>query len=58
MVPRAIGADSAGLYRARVTATTPHMFYGELVGADNQPLPLLPNLAPEAAALSSPLAMV
>ena len=58
VVPRAIGAEGAGLYRARVTATTPHMFYGELVGADNQALPLLPNLAPEAAALSSPLMMV
>lgn len=58
VVPRAIGAGGAGLYRARVTATTPHMFYGELVGADGQALPLLPNLAPEAAGLSSPLAML
>ncbi|WP_161882079.1 tRNA (N6-isopentenyl adenosine(37)-C2)-methylthiotransferase MiaB [Deinococcus alpinitundrae] len=58
VVPRAIGAEGAGLYRARVTATTPHMFYGELVGADGQALPLLPNLAPEAAGLTSPLMMV
>jgi tRNA-2-methylthio-N6-dimethylallyladenosine synthase len=57
VVPRAIGATGAGLYQARVTATTPHMLYGELVGADGQPLPLVPNPEPEAAGMISPLPM-
>ncbi len=51
VVPRALGAAGAGLYQARITATTPHMMYGELVDASGAALPLLPNLAPEAAAL-------
>ncbi|GAA4021512.1 tRNA (N6-isopentenyl adenosine(37)-C2)-methylthiotransferase MiaB [Deinococcus rubellus] len=58
VVPKAHGAESAGLYRARITATTPHMFYGELIGADGQALSVLPNFEPEAAGLSSPLAML
>ena len=58
VVPKAVGAGSAGLYQARVTATTPHMLYGELVGVDGQALSLLPNLEPEAAELTSPLAML
>ncbi|WP_293910573.1 tRNA (N6-isopentenyl adenosine(37)-C2)-methylthiotransferase MiaB [Deinococcus sp.] len=58
VVPRAIGAAGAGLYQARVTATTPHMLYGELVGADGQTLPLMPNLEPAAAGMINPLPMV
>ncbi|AWN23173.1 tRNA (N6-isopentenyl adenosine(37)-C2)-methylthiotransferase MiaB [Deinococcus irradiatisoli] len=58
VVPKALGALSAGLYHARVTATTPHMLYGELVDASGEPLPLLPHLGPEAAALVTPLPMM
>ncbi|TSA85667.1 tRNA (N6-isopentenyl adenosine(37)-C2)-methylthiotransferase MiaB [Deinococcus detaillensis] len=58
VVPKALGAVGAGLYQARVTATTPHMLYGELVGVDGQTLPMVPNFLPEAAALSSPLTML
>ena len=58
VVPKAHGADGAGLYQARVTATTPHMLYGELVDEDGQALSVLPNFEPEAAELTSPLAML
>ena len=58
VVPKALGASGAGLYQARITAATPHMMYGELVGEDGQALPMVPNFAPEAAALSSPLPML
>jgi tRNA-2-methylthio-N6-dimethylallyladenosine synthase len=34
------------------------MLYGELIGADGQALPLMPNLEPEAAGMISPLQMV
>jgi tRNA-2-methylthio-N6-dimethylallyladenosine synthase len=34
------------------------MLYGELVGADGQALPLMPNLEPEAAGMMNPLPMV
>ncbi len=58
VVPKALGASGAGLYRARITAATPHMMYGELVGEGGQALPIVPNFAPEAAALNSPLPML
>ena len=57
VVPRALGASGPGVYRARVTASTPHMLYGELVDAAGQALPTLPNTQPEAAAMSLPLSM-
>ncbi len=58
VVPRAVGADGPGVYQARVTATTPHMLYGELVGADGQALPVMASQQPEDAALISPLLML
>ncbi|MPY65116.1 tRNA (N6-isopentenyl adenosine(37)-C2)-methylthiotransferase MiaB [Deinococcus sp. SDU3-2] len=58
VVPKALGATGAGLYRARIEHATPHMLYGRLIGEDGQDLPELPRFNPEAAALSSPLQMV
>ncbi len=55
VVPRALGADSAGIYRVKIGHATPHMLYGNIVGPDGEPLPELPRLAPEA--VSAPLSM-
>ena len=58
VVPKAVGADRAGIYSVRIGHATPHMLYGAVLGPDGQPLPELPCHAPEAAAVSSPLMMV
>ncbi|MDV6374759.1 tRNA (N6-isopentenyl adenosine(37)-C2)-methylthiotransferase MiaB [Deinococcus arenicola] len=57
VVPKAFGADGAGVYPVLIGHSTPHMLYGQIVGADGQPLPEIPQLEPQAAALSSPLQM-
>lgn len=57
VVPKAVGADSAGVYPVRIESATPHMLYGKILGADGQELPELPRLTPESAAISSPLQM-
>ena len=58
VVPKALGADRAGIYSVKIAHATPHMLYGQIVGQGGEALPELPRLAPEAAALSSPLTMV
>ena len=58
VVPQAIGADRAGIYSVKIAHATPHMLYGQIVGPDGEALPELPRLAPEAAAVSSPLMMI
>lgn len=58
VVPKAVGAEGAGIYSVRIDHATPHMMYGVVLGPDGQPLPELPRFTPEAAALSSPLQMV
>lgn len=58
VVPKALGADRAGIYSVKIAHATPHMLYGQIVGPDGEALPELPRLAPEAAAVSSPLAMI
>ncbi|WP_425147146.1 tRNA (N6-isopentenyl adenosine(37)-C2)-methylthiotransferase MiaB [Deinococcus sp.] len=57
VVPKAHGADRAGIYSVRIGHATPHMLYGQILGQGGQPLPELPRHAPEAAAVSSPLTM-
>ncbi|MFC6590755.1 tRNA (N6-isopentenyl adenosine(37)-C2)-methylthiotransferase MiaB [Deinococcus lacus] len=57
VVPKAYGVTGPGIYSVRVDQATPHMLYGKLVDAQGQPLPELPRLNPEAAALTSPLQM-
>lgn len=57
VVPQAVGAAGPGLYTARITHATPHMLYGQLVGADGQPLHELPRLEPAAAAPADLLPM-
>lgn len=56
VVPKALGADTAGIYRVKIGHATPHMLYGNVVGPDGSALPELPRLAPEA--VSAPLLMV
>jgi len=56
VVPKALGADTAGIYRVKIGHATPHMLYGNVVGPDGAALPELPRLAPEA--VSAPLLMV
>ena len=58
VVPKALGADRAGVYGVKIAHATPHMLYGQIVGPDGEALPELPRLAPEAAAVSNPLAMI
>ena len=58
VVPKALGADRAGIYSVKIAHATPHMLYGQIIGPDGEALPELPRLAPEAAAVSSPLAMI
>ncbi len=58
VVPKALGADTAGIYSVKIAHATPHMLYGQIVGPDGEALPELPRLLPEAAAVSSPLVMV
>ncbi len=58
VVPRAVGATGPGIYPVRVTHATPHMFYGEVLGADGVPLPEVPRLTPEAAAPADLLPMI
>ncbi|ADV67886.1 tRNA (N6-isopentenyl adenosine(37)-C2)-methylthiotransferase MiaB [Deinococcus maricopensis] len=57
VVPKALGADAAGVYTARIEHATPHMMYGKLLDAHGQELPELPKLTPEAAAMTNPLQM-
>jgi tRNA-2-methylthio-N6-dimethylallyladenosine synthase len=56
VVPKAIGADTAGIYRVKIGHATPHMLYGNIVGLEGEALPELPRLAPEAVA--APLMML
>ena len=58
VVPKAIGADGAGVYQVRIDHTTPHMMYGHILGPDGQPLPEQPRFNPEAAAVSGALPML
>ena len=58
VVPKALSADRAGIYSVKIAHATPHMLYGQIVGPDGEALPELPRLAPEAAAVSSPLTMI
>ena len=58
VVPKALGADRAGIYSVKIAHATPHMLYGQIVGQGGEALPELPRLAPEAAAVSSPLMMI
>lgn len=58
VVPKAIGADSAGIYSVRIDHATPHMMYGHILGPDGQPLPEQPRFNPEAAAVSGALPML
>ncbi len=57
VVPKALGADTAGVYLVRIGHATPHMLYGSILGPNGEALPELPRLTPEAAAVSSPLLM-
>lgn len=57
VVPKALGASGAGLYRARIEHATPHMLYGKLVNALGEALPELPRFDPASAELASPLPM-
>jgi tRNA-2-methylthio-N6-dimethylallyladenosine synthase len=56
VVPKALGADTAGIYSVKIAHATPHMLYGQIVGQGGEALPELPRLAPEA--VSSPLMML
>ncbi|WP_278913024.1 tRNA (N6-isopentenyl adenosine(37)-C2)-methylthiotransferase MiaB [Deinococcus wulumuqiensis] len=58
VVPKAIGADGAGIYSVRIDHATPHMMYGHILGPDGQPLPEQPRFNPEAAAVSGALPML
>ena len=58
VVPKAVGAEGAGIYQVRINHATPHMLYGQVVDAQGRPLEELPQWTPEAAALSSPLQML
>lgn len=58
VVPKAIGADGAGVYQVRIDHATPHMMYGHILGPDGQPLPEQPRFNPEAAAVSGALPML
>ncbi|ULH16059.1 tRNA (N6-isopentenyl adenosine(37)-C2)-methylthiotransferase MiaB [Deinococcus sp. KNUC1210] len=58
VVPKALGAETAGIYPVRIGHATPHMLYGAVLGPNGEALPELPRLTPEAAAVSSPLSMV
>ncbi|WP_221090444.1 tRNA (N6-isopentenyl adenosine(37)-C2)-methylthiotransferase MiaB [Deinococcus aquaedulcis] len=57
VVPKALGADRAGIYAVRIEHATPHMMYGKILDAQGHELPELPRLDPASAALSAPLAM-
>lgn len=57
VVPKAIGAEGAGVYPVRIEHATPHMLYGKILDAHGNELPEVPRLTPEAAALSNPLQM-
>ncbi|MBZ9712114.1 tRNA (N6-isopentenyl adenosine(37)-C2)-methylthiotransferase MiaB [Deinococcus multiflagellatus] len=57
VVPKAIGADRAGIYAVRIEHATPHMMYGKILDAQGRELPEVPRLDPASAALSAPLAM-
>ncbi|ALW89194.1 tRNA (N6-isopentenyl adenosine(37)-C2)-methylthiotransferase MiaB [Deinococcus actinosclerus] len=57
VVPKAVGVTGPGVHRARIEHATPHMMYARLIDAQGNDLPELPNLNPEAAALSAPLAL-
>ncbi|WP_407539507.1 tRNA (N6-isopentenyl adenosine(37)-C2)-methylthiotransferase MiaB [Deinococcus radiomollis] len=56
VVPKAVGADTAGIYRVKIGHATPHMLYGNIVGPGGEALPELPRLTPEAVA--APLMML
>ncbi|ANC71676.1 tRNA (N6-isopentenyl adenosine(37)-C2)-methylthiotransferase MiaB [Deinococcus radiodurans] len=58
VVPKAIGADGAGVYQVRIDHATPHMMYGHILGPDGQPLPEQPRFNPEAAAVGGALPML
>lgn len=57
VVPKAVGVTGPGVHLARIEHATPHMMYATLVDSAGNALPELPKLNPEAAALTSPLAM-
>ena len=57
VVPKAVGADGAGVYPVVIERATPHMLYGRVVDAQCRPLEELPQHRPEAAAVSNPLQM-
>ncbi|WP_155299527.1 tRNA (N6-isopentenyl adenosine(37)-C2)-methylthiotransferase MiaB [Deinococcus kurensis] len=57
VVPKAVGVTGPGVHRARIEHATPHMMYARLIDAQGNDLPELPNLNPEAAALSAPLTL-
>lgn len=61
VVPKALGATTAGIYQVRIDHTTPHVLYGKIVDRHGVELPPLPTEAsdtPEAAAMSHPLQML
>ena len=51
IVPRALGAQGAGVYPVLIEHATPHQLSGRVLGADGQPLPELPRFTPESAAV-------
>ncbi|RJF73217.1 tRNA (N6-isopentenyl adenosine(37)-C2)-methylthiotransferase MiaB [Deinococcus cavernae] len=57
VAPKAVGADSAGIYQVRVEHATPHNLSGRILGPDGEPLPELPRFTPEAAAVTGALPM-
>lgn len=58
VIPAAQGVTGAGIYQVRVERATPHMLYAHAVDSAGQPLPKLPQYAPEAAAVGGGLNMV
>ncbi len=58
VLPKAIGATGAGIYKARINHSTPHVLYGKILDSQGRELPELPLLSPESAALTSPLQML
>lgn len=58
IVPKALGAQTAGIYQVKIEQTTPHTLYGKMVDEKGLELPILQNQAPEAAAHSHPLNML
>lgn len=58
IVPKALGATTAGIYSVRIEQATPHQMTGVILGEDGQPLPQLPSFQPEAAAVLGGLPMV